>query len=135
MQRDLGRADGPGLPFAPRTESAAPAEAKLVRATLEARVVADVPERFVGDNAYERDRWDEQLRQDYGAEMIAPNRVNRLTPTQNGRPLRRHRRWWKIQRLFAWRSSFRRLGARSENHAENFPGFVPLAAALILLRH
>src|SRR5262249_30481421 len=131
----MGIADGHGLPLALRTESASPAEVKLVTATLEARVVADVPERLIGDKAYDSDRLDEQLMQEYGTEMIAPNKVNRRLPTQDGRPLRRHRRRWKIERLFAWLFNFRRLVVRYEYHATNFQGLVHLAAAVILLRH
>lgn len=131
----MGIADGHGLPLALRTESASPAEVKLVTATLEARVVADVPERLIGDKAYDSDRLDEQLMQEYGTEMIAPNKVNRREPTQDGRPLRRYVRRYKIERLFAWLFNFRRLVVRYEYHAENFQGLVHLAAAVILLRH
>ena len=131
----MGLADGHGLPLALRTESASPAEVKLVKATLEARVVADVPERLIGDKAYDSDRLDEQLMQEYGTELIAPNRQNRKTPTQDGRPLRRDGRRWKIERLFAWLFNFRRLVVRYEYHAENFQGLVHLAAAVILLRY
>ena len=59
----MGIADGHGLPLALRTESASPAEVKLVKVTLEERVVADVPERLIGDKAYDSDRLDEQLMQ------------------------------------------------------------------------
>jgi len=107
---------------------------KLVTATLEARMVADVPERLIGDKAYDSDRLDEQLMQEYGTEMIAPNRGNR-NPTQDGRPLRRYGRRWKIERLFAWLFNFRRLVVRYEYHAENFQGLIHLAAAVILLRY
>ena len=131
----MGIADGHGLPLALRTESASPAEVKLVTATLEARVVAEVPERLIGDKAYDSDPLDEQLMQEYGTELIAPNKVNRLVPTQDGRPLRRYLRRWKIERLFAWLFNFRRLVVRYEYHAENFQGLVHLAAAVILLRH
>jgi len=130
----LGIADSHGLPLALRTESASPAEVKLVRTTLEARIVADLPERLIGDKAYDSDRLDEQLMQEYGTEMIAPNKVNRHVPTQDGRPLRRYVRRWKIERLFAWLFNFRRLVVRYEYHAENFQGLVHLAAAVILLR-
>ena len=71
----MGIADGHGLPVALRTESASPAEVKLVPATLEARIVAEVPERLIGDKAYDSDRMDEQLMQNYGTELIAPNKV------------------------------------------------------------
>jgi transposase len=130
----MGIADGHGLPLALRTESASPAEVKLVQATLEERVVAEVPERLIGDKAYDSDRLDQALMDNYGTEMIAPNRANR-TQTQDGRPLRRYVRRWKIERLFAWLFNFRRLVVRYEYHASNFQGFLHLAAAVILLRH
>lgn len=131
----MGIADGHGLPLALRTESASPAEVKLVEKTLEERIVAEVPERLIGDKAYDSDRLDEQLMQNYGTEMIAPNKQNRRVPTQDGRPLRRYLRRYKIERLFAWLFNFRRLVVRYEYHAENFQGFVHLAAAVILLRY
>src|SRR5262245_337814 len=57
----MGIADRHGLPLAVRTESASPAEVTLVEKTLEERIVADVPERLIGDKAYDSDRLDEQL--------------------------------------------------------------------------
>ena len=108
---------------------------RLVTATLDDRIVADVPERLIGDKAYDSDRLDDQLLQEYGTEMIAPNRQNRIVATQDGRPLRRYVRRWKVERLFAWLFNFRRLVVRYEYHAENFQGFVHLAAAVILLRY
>ena len=131
----MGIADGHGLPLSLRTESASPAEVRLVTATLDDRIVADVPERLIGDKAYDSDRLDNQLLQEYGTEMIAPNRQNRKVVTQDGRPLRRYVRRWKVERLFAWLFNFRRLVVRYEYHAENFQGFVHLAAAVILLRY
>lgn len=131
----MGIADGAGLPLALRAESASPAEVKLVEATLEQRITAGVPERLIGDKAYDSDRLDERLSQHYGTEMIAPNKINRRVPTQDGRALRRYRRRWKIERLFAWLFNFRRLVVRYEYHAENFQGFLHLAAVMILLRH
>jgi transposase len=130
----MGLADRHGLPIALRTESATPAEVKLVTATLEARIVADVPDQLIGDKAYDSDRLDEQLLHEYGTNLIAPNRRGRGR-TQDGRSLRRYRRRWKIERLFAWLFNFRRLVVRYEYHAENFQGFVHLGAIIILLRH
>jgi hypothetical protein len=78
-----------GLPLALRTESAAPAEVTLVEKTLDERLVAAVPERLIGDKACDSDQLDERLMQNYGTELIAPNKINRRTPTQDGRPLRR----------------------------------------------
>src|SRR5262249_15400150 len=70
----------------------------------------------------------------YGIEVIAPHRRNRRDSTQDGRRLKRYRRRWKIERLFAWLQNFRRLVVRYERHAENFLGMLQLASSLILLR-
>jgi transposase len=81
-----------------------------------------------------RDPLDEKLAT-AGIEMIAPHRGNRKKPaTQDGRPLRRYRRRYKVERLFAWLQNFRRLVVRYEYHLENFLGFVHLGCILILLR-
>ena len=69
-----------------------------------------------------------------GIEMIAPNRANRRVRTQDARPLRRYRRRWKIERLFAWLQNFRRLIVRHEYLPDNFLGLIHLGCILILLR-
>jgi transposase len=125
--------DRHGLPVAVHVASASPYEPHLVPATLEARFLADLPTRLIGDRGYDSDALDEQLRLTYGIEMIAANRRGRV-PTQDGRPLRRARRRWKIERLFAWLHNSRRLVTRWEYHVENFLGFLQLACARILLR-
>jgi len=126
-------ADSHGLPIAVRVTSASPNESTLVEATLAQRHVAALPERMIGDKAYDSDRLDERLQQQ-GVELIAPNRRKRRR-TQDGRPLRRYLRRWKIERLFAWLKNFRRLTSRWERHAANFLGMVQLGCVLILLRH
>jgi len=131
----MGIADGHGLPIALRTESASPAEVKLVAATLEQRVVAETPERLIGDKAYDSDALDRQMMEEFGTEMISPHRLGRNIATQDGRPLRRYVRRWKVERMFAWLFNFRRIVVRYEYYADNFQGFVHLAAAIILLRH
>lgn len=70
----------------------------------------------------------------YGIEMIAAHRQGRRS-TQDGRALRRARRRWKIERLFAWLRNSRRLVTRWELHVDNFLGMLHLACARILLRH
>jgi transposase len=67
--------------------------------------------------------------------MIAPHRSNRKNRTQDGRVLRRYRRRWRIERLFAWLQNFRRLTIRWERRLDNFLGMLQLACELILLRH
>ena len=124
--------DRGGLPIAVHIDSASPHEVTLVEDTLAATFVGDLPERLIGDRAYDSDKLDETLREG-GVEMIAPNRRGRRK-TQDGRKLRRYRRRWKVERLFAWLFNFRRLVVRYEVHPENFLGLVHLACLLILLR-
>jgi len=127
-------ADGAGLPLAVHTTSASPHEVSLVTDTLLESFVDEFPERLIGDKAYDSDPLDEELAT-AGIEMIAPHRGNRKKPaTQDGRQLRRYRRRYKVERLFAWLQNFRRLVVRYEYHLENFLGFVHLGCILILLR-
>jgi transposase len=89
---------------------------------------------LIADRGYDSDPLDARLAQQ-GIELIAPHRSNRRrAPTQDGRSLRRYRRRWKIERLFAWLQNFRRLVARYERHAENFLGMVQLGCIIILSR-
>jgi transposase len=130
----MAAADRAGLPLAVHTASAAPHEVTLVPATLAATFTAALPERLIGDKAYDSDPLDGALAK-AGIALIAPHRANRKQPaTRDGRPLRRYRRRWKIERLFAWLQNFRRLVVRHEYSAENFLGFVHLACIVILLR-
>ena len=109
------------------------AQVTLVAATLDSRFVANMPVRLIGDRAYDADPLDEALAE-LGIEMIAPHRRNRTRPkTQDGRPLRRYRRRWKMERLFAWLGNFRRLVVRYERYALNYLGFVHLGCIRILL--
>jgi transposase len=89
---------------------------------------------LIGDKAYDSDPLDAALLEE-GIEMIAPHRNNRKRPkTQDGRKLRRYKKRWKIERLFAWLSNFRRLVVRYEYKVENFLGMVQLGCIIILLR-
>jgi transposase len=127
-------ADGSGAPIAVHTASASPHEVTLAQNTLEQRFIEEAPERLIGDLAYDSDPLDAKLAE-RGIELIAPHRENRSRPaTQDGRVLRRYRRRWKVERLFAWLQNFRRLVVRYEYHVENFLGFVHLGCMLILLR-
>jgi transposase len=115
-------------------ESASPHEVTLVDSTLVQMVVPDAPQNLIGDAAYDSDKLDAELKL-YGIELIAPHRSNRKNKTQDGRRLRRLRRRWKIERLFAWLQNLRRLVVRYEHHAENFLGMLHLGCCVILLRH
>lgn len=127
-------ADGAGLPLAVYVTSASPHEVTLVEPTLESSFTHKAPERLIGDKAYDSDPLDDRLRLQ-GVELIAPHKANRTKPnTQDGRPLRRYLRRWKMERLFAWLQNFRRLVVRYEYHLDNFLGFVHLGCILILSR-
>ena len=127
-------ADRNGLPVAVCVESATPREVKLATSTLFQMEVPDAPQSLIGDNAYDSDKLDTEL-STYGIELIAPHRSTRKNKTQDRRRLRRYRRRWKIERLFAWLQNFRRLVVRYERYAENFLGMLQLGCCLILLRH
>jgi transposase len=127
-------ADGNGFPLAIHTASASPHEVTLVQATLAEVLTTEGPERVIGDKAYDSDPLDAELKEQ-GIEMIAPHKSNRKkAPTQDGRVLRRYKRRWKIERLFAWLQNFRRIAMRFDVHDDNYLGFVHLGCIRILLR-
>lgn len=126
-------ADANGLPIAIRACSASPHEVTLVDETLDAVLIGKLPGKLIGDKAYDSDPLDAALLEK-GVEMIAPNRANR-SKTQDGRPLRRYKRRWKIERLFAWIQNFRRCLTRFDYKLDNFTSFLQLACIVILLRH
>ena len=127
-------ADRAGLPVALSTASAAPHETTFVRLLITGRLTTGKPRKLIGDKAYDSDPLDETCRT-LGVELIAPHRKNRTKPrSQDGRKLRRYRRRWKIERLFAWLQNYRRLVTRYEHYAANFLAFLQLAAFLILAK-
>jgi transposase len=128
-------ADAAGLPVAVHVESASPHEVTLVEATIDNSFTRFAPDRLIGDKAYDSDNLDQQLYEQRGVEMIAPHRnKRRKQKTQDGRKLRRYKRRWKVERLFAWLQNFRRLVVRYEYHVDNFLGMVQLGCVIILLR-
>jgi transposase len=128
-------ADAAGFPVAAHVESASPHEVKLVEATIDSGFTQYAPDRIIGDKAYDSDGLDTLLLDERGIEMISPHRKGRKKPsTQDGRKLRRYRRRWKVERMFAWLQNFRRLVVRYEYHVENFLSLVQLGCSIILFR-
>lgn len=131
-------ADGNGLPLAINIAPASPHEVTLAEATVAKCIVPDEkPARLIGDKAYDSDQLDSKLAIEYGIELIAPHRLSgfRKRPrTQDGRVLRRYKRRWKIERMFAWLQNYRRILVRYEYHSLNYLGFVQLGCMMILLR-
>jgi transposase len=131
----MGLTDAGGLPIAVDATSASPHEITLIDDTLDACFLENVPEKVIGDKAYDSDKLDKRLAKERNIEMIAPHRSNRRNqPTQDGRTLRRYKKRWKVERLFAWLQNFRRLVVRYEYHLENFLAMIQLGCIVILLR-
>ncbi len=129
-------ADRTGLPLSIGIESASPHEVRLASKAIRDRFVPEVPERVIGDKAYDSDPLDEQIRSEHGVELIAPHKGNRKSKrTQDGRALRRYTRRWRVERLFAWLHNFRRIVTRWEYKAENYLAMVQLGCIAILLRY
>ena len=92
------------------------------------------PRRLVLDRGYDSDPLRRRLAA-RGVEMVCPHRRGRKRPrTQDGRPLRRYRRRWKVERTFAWLGNFRRLVVRYERRLDVYQGFFHLACLMIALR-
>jgi transposase len=108
---------------------------KLVEENLDKRFTEEMPERLIGDRAYDSDPLDERL-QKRGIQLIAPHKSNRKKPaTQDGRVLRRYKRRWKVERLFAWLQNFRRIQVRHDRRLNNYFAFVLLGCMIIFLRN
>jgi transposase len=106
-----------------------------VEKTIDTSFLEHAPDRLIGDKAYDSDPLDERLRKERNVELIAPHKGNRRKPvTQDGRPLRRYRKRWRVERLFAWLHNFRRIVTRYDYYALNYLGFVQLGCLIILLR-
>lgn len=127
--------DARGLPISVETMSAGPHESKLVQQLFDFMLTRETPERVIGDKAYDSDALDAELREQ-GVELIAPHRSNRKprNATQDGRPLRRYRRRWIVERTMSWIQNFRRLCIRWERSTTLYQGFLHLGCTLLLLR-
>ena len=74
----MGLTDAFGLPIAVDTTSAQPHEITLVDDTLDACFLENVPEKIIGDRAYDSDKLDKRLAEERGVEMIASHKNNRV---------------------------------------------------------
>lgn len=130
-------ADGQGLPVGGSLASASPAEVKLVIPTLADmhEKTGRLPSRLIADKAYDAD-WLRKLMVSIDGELICPHRRGRKKPPlQDGRKLKRYRKRWKIERLFAWLGNWRRLIVRHERLISVYSGFFKIACIMILVRH
>ena len=109
----------------------------LVDQTLDASFTEDVAPLLIGDKAFDSRKLAKSLDEDRDVELIAPRRGGSRPSTrkQDGRKMRRYRRRWKVECLFAWLKRWRRISTRWERKAENYLAFVQLGCIVILLRH
>src|SRR5271155_4011922 len=126
--------DGRGTPLGVDIASASPAEVKLIEALLEKRMLRKRPQRLIYDRAADGDPLRQRLTKRC-IELICPHRRGRKRPaTQDGRPLRRYKRRWRIERSISWLFNYRRLVVRYERHAFLFRGLLQLACAFTILK-
>jgi transposase len=126
-------ADCHGRPIALCVGSAGQGETTLAPQTIEGILTETRPTALVGDKAYDSRPLHERLRAQ-GINLIAPHQGAHTHHFQDGRGLRRLKRRYKVERLFAWMKNYRRLRVRWETKVENFAGFVWLAGMLVLFR-
>jgi len=105
----------------------------LTERTLDAAFVEELPPRLIADKAWDGGALQTRLLEERGIDLIAPKKSNSKRK-QDGRKLRRYRRRWKIERLFAWLKRWRPLATRWERKAENFLGLVHVGCIVLLLR-
>jgi transposase len=127
--------DAKGLPIAVNTGNASPHESTLVEPLFDFMVTVDFPEKLIGDKAYDSDKLDATMAAK-GVEMISPHRANRKpeNKTQDGRPLRRYKRRWTVERTIEWLQNYRRLCIRWEKSTAMFQGFVHFTCSLLLMK-
>lgn len=135
--------DGQGVPLGNHLGSASPAEVKLAEITLAAIRVPNPkrkgrprqnPQRLIADKAYDSDALRRRLHK-RGIELISPHKAGRVRPaTQDGRPLRRYRKRWKIERTNAWLGNFRHLAIRYDRKLSIYQAFFHIACFMIALR-
>jgi len=127
-------ADSAGLPLAVCIGDGSKHDVSLVDDVLDA-AFQKVPPKLIGDKGFDSNPLSERLARRC-IELIAPKRTGNWASRrkQDGRPLRRYRRRWKVERLFAWLKRFRRIALRWDYKAENFLGFLQLGCLVILLR-
>ncbi len=126
--------DGEGTPLSAMTVAASTAEVHAVETLVDDRATRRKPPRLMYDKAADAD-WLRETLGLRGIELICPHRRNRTKPpTQDGRPLRRYKRRYKVERTISWLHNFRRLITRWEFYPELFESFVRLGCLYTILK-
>jgi hypothetical protein len=125
--------DGEGTPLGADVASASQAEVNLIEPLLNKRTARRRPPRLLYDRAADSDPLRKRLAK-RRIELICPHRKNRKKPkTQDGRPLRRYKRRYKVERSISWLFNHRRLLVRHERYADLFLAFIQLACTFTIL--
>lgn len=129
-------ADRRGLPIALHLASGNRFDSVLTERTLDAAFVAELPPRLIADKAWDAAPLQQRLLTERGIDLIAPKRGGERPSRrrQDGRKLRRYKRRWRIEALFAQLKRFRRIATRWDVKSANFFGFLQLACSVLLLR-
>ena len=125
--------DGRGTPLGVDIASASPAEVKLIELLLNNVPLAASPQRSIYDKAADSDPLRKRLAKRC-IELIVHTDERKRPATQDGRPLRRYQRRWKVERSISWLFNYRRLVVRYERHSLLFLGFLELACAFMILK-
>lgn len=127
--------DSNSMPIAAIVASANPHEIKLIDEII--RDLPDIknPKILVGDRAYDSDKHDDKLSK-IDIKLIAPHRKNRTKAhTQNKEELNIfYKERWRVERLFAWMKSARRLLNRYDKISTVFGCFLDLFSILVIIK-
>jgi transposase len=129
-------ADRNGLPLALYLASGSRFDSVLTDGTLDAAFVAKLPPRLIGDKAWDAANLQQRLWTERGIELIAPKRGGKWQSRrrQDKRKLRRYKRRWRVEALFAQLKRFRRIATRWDVKSANYFGFLQLGCSVLLLR-
>jgi len=126
-------ADSAGLPIAVSIADGSKHDVSLVEDVID-EAFDKVPTKLVGDKGFSSQKLADQL-QAIDIELIAPKHPTHKNRKVDGRKLRRYKRRWKVERLFAWLKRYRRINTRWDRKAENYLGFLHLGCLILLVRH
>lgn len=132
----MALANGDGLPLAIAIDGGNRHDVVLTDRTLDSAFVDELPPKLIGDRAWDSGKHERQLAEERDIELIAPQKRGRRRGRrkQDGRALRRYKRRWLVERLFAWLKQFRRICTRWEFKAANYLGFLQLGCIVVMLR-
>ena len=132
----MALADRHGFPLSIVIAAGNRHDSVLTDRTLDAAFVEYLPPRLIADKAWDGQTLQTRLALERGIELIAPKKGGKRPSRrkQDGRALRRYKRRWKVERLFAWLKRWRRLSTRWEYKSENFLAMLQIGCTVLLLR-